>query len=295
MELLVQRTHPRIKSAILIGKDRDLIAAALKAHAPEVQVHLIDQKPDENSQELMINVVRKAAEIAAPGDTVLLAPACASMDQFISYSDRGDKFASASSHDHWRWGEVMAHRSVLAKPASNYYLLLISASALTALGMMMVVSASAVSSFESKGSVFSIALRQIIFLAIALPGAYVASRLPMERWRSLAKIALFIALFLLILPQIPGVGHLINGNRNWISVGPVDIQPSEAAKFLLILWAAHMLAMRERNGRIYTHVLAAIGPGFALACALILAVEIWELRSSSLRLLADFSLSLVST
>jgi len=164
----------------------------------------------------------------------------------------------------------MSHRSVLAKPASNYYLLLISATALTALGMMMVVSASAVSSFESKGSVFSIALRQIIFLAIAIPSAYVASRLPLERWRSLAKVALFIALFLLVLPQLPGVGHLVNGNRNWISVGPVDIQPSEAAKSLLILWAAHMLAMRERSGRIQTQVLMAIGPGFAIACALIL-------------------------
>ena len=93
MDNLIQQCGKRIKSAILIGKDRDLIAKALQTHAPEVTVQLIDFKVD--SKQLMEDVVRAAAGIAVAGDTVLLAPACASMDQFSSYVERGQLFAQA--------------------------------------------------------------------------------------------------------------------------------------------------------------------------------------------------------
>jgi UDP-N-acetylmuramoylalanine--D-glutamate ligase len=90
-EELVPAVRDRLRGVVLLGRDRAVIADALARHAPDVPV--IEVADEETSA--MDRVVQEAAGLAQPGDTVLLAPGCASMDMFANYGARGDAFVEA--------------------------------------------------------------------------------------------------------------------------------------------------------------------------------------------------------
>ncbi|WP_345497154.1 UDP-N-acetylmuramoyl-L-alanine--D-glutamate ligase [Nocardia callitridis] len=102
---LVEEVADRLVAAVLIGADAPAFAAALARHAPEVPVieviagddaGMADQaSTNDKADAAMAKAVRTAAEFAGPGDTVLLAPAAASLDMFTDYMHRGRSFAAA--------------------------------------------------------------------------------------------------------------------------------------------------------------------------------------------------------
>jgi UDP-N-acetylmuramoylalanine--D-glutamate ligase len=99
MSDLIAQVGSRLRAVVLIGTDRELIAQELQSNFPKVSIVRVDPKPghdrSSSDNEFMNQIVTEAKHLAQSGDAVLLAPACASMDQFLSYGDRGDRFAKS--------------------------------------------------------------------------------------------------------------------------------------------------------------------------------------------------------
>ena len=163
-----------------------------------------------------------------------------------------------------------ANQKFLAKPVNSFYVLAISALSLSVIGLIMVFSASSIHALDTRGNAVAIVLRQLTFFVISIPLAIFLSQRTLTQWRLLARFGLLLSAVVLLILQIPGVGKTVNGNTNWIALPFVDIQPSELAKFLLILWAGYMLANQERNGKMRVNVFLLIGPGFVLVMFLVM-------------------------
>jgi cell division protein FtsW len=158
----------------------------------------------------------------------------------------------------------------IKNPAAPFYALILSAGLLSVIGVIMVFSASSIYSLDTKGSSWAVSIRQLIFLVISIPMAIFMARLSLKSWKNLARFGLILSVAILLALRIPGIGKTVNGNTNWISLGFVDVQPSELAKFLVILWASQLLATRLNAGFIRFNVLALIAPGFLVVGALIM-------------------------
>ena len=133
------------------------------------------------------------------------------------------------------------YSKILTRPELPYFLIIWSTVFLCALGLTMVLSSSTVTSLQESGNSYSIFIRQFLFLILGAATAYWAFKVQRKIWLRLAKVSLTISVFILLLPLVPSLGKNINGNRNWIEIGGFTLQPSEFAKFGLILWCAFQL------------------------------------------------------
>jgi cell division protein FtsW len=160
----------------------------------------------------------------------------------------------------WLQARRTSVAATLDRPLTSYYLLLAASTLLLTIGLMMVLSASSVESYTTYGSSYYIFGRQLTWVGLALPVAYVASRLP-HRWlRMLAWPGLVAATALLSLTLVPGLGQEVNGNTNWLRLGPLTIQPSEFAKLAIILWCADLYARKEKLLGDWKHALIPVVP-----------------------------------
>ena len=166
--------------------------------------------------------------------------------------------------------KAAARTRFLNSPVNHFYMMIISTAVLVVLGLIMVFSASSIHAIDTKGYASAVVLRQFVFLAFGLPFAIWLARLPLQYWSLIARIGLVASIFLVAIVMIPGVGKEVNGNRNWIDLKVIDIQPGEFTKFLLILWAAYMLAKKEKAQRTRFNVIGLIGPGFLIVIAAIM-------------------------
>ena len=159
-------------------------------------------------------------------------------------------------------------RAALDRPLTSYYLLLGASALLLTIGLIMVLSASSVYSYEHyDGDSYSVVRKQLVWVLIGLPLGWLASRLPHRLIRRLAYPGFSVSLVLLLLTAFLGVR--INGNQNWLAVGPLQIQPSEIAKLAMVIWAAHIYANKERRLDSTHEIVVPVVPGMVLATGLV--------------------------
>jgi cell division protein FtsW len=114
-------------------------------------------------------------------------------------------------------------------------------------------------------------IRHVMWLALAFVAALVAFQVPVAHWEKSARWLFVASLVLLVVVLIPNVGKMVYGARRWISVGPIGFQPSELAKFAVLLYAAdYMVRKMEVKDRFLRHVMP-MGAAVALVGVLLLA------------------------
>ena len=156
----------------------------------------------------------------------------------------------------------------LDRPLTSYYLLLGASGMLLVIGLLMVLSASSVDGYRNYGTSYYWVLRQLTWVVISVPFVLLAVRMPHRLLRALAWPALGLSVVLLYLTQT-SMGVTVNGNKNWLALGPFQIQPAELAKLAVILWCSHIYATKERLLNDWRHTLIPVVPVMATVVGLV--------------------------
>jgi cell division protein FtsW len=152
------------------------------------------------------------------------------------------------------WRRALRWLERLESPVTTYYLLLGATTMLLIIGLVMVLSASSVTSYQATNSSFTVFFNQLRYAVVGVIGAFVASRLSLVTWKRVAVPVLAVAILLQSLVFVPSLGVRVNGNRNWIHIAGQQVQPSEFAKLALVLFGAAVLTRKRHNLDKYLHV-----------------------------------------
>ncbi|MEE9452324.1 MAG: putative lipid II flippase FtsW [Gammaproteobacteria bacterium] len=138
-------------------------------------------------------------------------------------------------------------RSAIKSMAVYDRLLLFSAIALLAIGLLMVASSSMVIAEKYYQQAFYFFIRQLFYLGLGLAFALMTLRIEVEKWQKASVILLFITIILLVLVLIPGIGRSVNGSMRWIKFAGVGFQVSELAKlFMVVYFAGYLLRHHQQ-------------------------------------------------
>ena len=152
---------------------------------------------------------------------------------------------------------------------TSYYLLTGATTMLVVLGLVMVLSSSSVESLADDKSPYAEFLKQAQFAIVGVPVLWIASRMSVATLKRLAWPALLGAAFLQLLVFTP-LGLGAGGNKNWIGLGPVTMQPSEVVKVALAVWIGAVLARKQALLGDWKHAAVPVLPVAGLLVGLVL-------------------------
>jgi len=143
---------------------------------------------------------------------------------------------------------------VFRAESTNYLLLLGTTLFLVLFGLVMVLSSSSVDSYLEDAGFYGGLFRQGIFAVLGIPLMLVISRLPVRFWQRVAWPALLVSCFFQCLVVFTPLGITVAGNTNWLAIGSVQFQPSEAIKVALVIWLGVLLAQKKDKLDDWRHV-----------------------------------------
>ena len=115
---------------------------------------------------------------------------------------------------------------------------------LTLFGLVMVLSASAITAIHAGRSGWTFFMKQTTWATLGALALFVGLRVPLRLVRRLVPLGLLVTFALLVAVLLPGLGSRVNGARAWFVFGPLSLQPAELAKLVLVVYCADLFARR---------------------------------------------------
>ncbi len=170
-----------------------------------------------------------------------------------------------------RWRQARGRTALfVGESTSSYYLLATSTGILILLGLLMILSASSVAAYAQYGSSFLFFRRQVMWILLGLVVMVILSRVDYHRLRPFGWILSAAALIGLGAVLHPAIGIRAGGSSRWLSLGPLNIQPSELMKLAVLILAADVIARKQGHLHRLRDIVLPLGLVVVTACTLVM-------------------------